>query len=144
MRILVAEIQQNSNTTYRVYDWNRVGSNSQPRLLHVDKALDVINFDQVEPILRPPVLVAEAGGVRRLELCRNRYFVTERVEIRRGASFSGECDGRSLEIWGVIGGQVQIDRDTLTAVQFVLLPATMGPFGVTARADSILLRTFVA
>ena len=44
--LLIAEIQQNSNTTYRVYDWGRVGADGKPRPLHVDKALDVIDFDR--------------------------------------------------------------------------------------------------
>ena len=52
--LLIAEIQQNSNTTYRVYDWNRLGADGQARPLHVDKALDVINFEQVEPGICPP------------------------------------------------------------------------------------------
>ena len=42
--LLIAEIQQNSNTTYRVYDWNRVGADGRPRPLHVDKALAVAYF----------------------------------------------------------------------------------------------------
>jgi mannose-6-phosphate isomerase len=46
---VVAEIQQNSDTTYRVYDWGRVGADGKPRPLHIDKALDVINFDMVRP-----------------------------------------------------------------------------------------------
>src|SRR5690606_384399 len=46
--ILIAEIQQNSNTTYRIFDWNRV-ENGVPRALHIDKAMDVINFGMVEP-----------------------------------------------------------------------------------------------
>ena len=43
--IVIAEIQQNSDTTYRVYDWGRVGKDGKPRELHVEKALDVINFE---------------------------------------------------------------------------------------------------
>lgn len=43
--ILLAEIQQNSDTTYRVYDWNRVGLDGKSRELHVDKSLDVIDFE---------------------------------------------------------------------------------------------------
>ena len=43
--ILIAEIQQNSNTTYRIYDYGRVGADGKPRQLHIDKAVDVINVD---------------------------------------------------------------------------------------------------
>ena len=44
--VTLAEIQQNSGITYRVWDWNRVGMDGKPRELHIDKALDVINFEE--------------------------------------------------------------------------------------------------
>lgn len=141
--ILIAEIQQNSNTTYRVYDWNRVGADGKARPLHIDRALDVINFDQVELSLCPAEVISEANGIRRSLLCRNPYFVTERVEMAAGAVFKGNCDGRSLEIWGVLSGEVVVNGVALTAVQFALLPAAMGEFGVTAVTEATLLRTYV-
>lgn len=141
--LIIAEIQQNSNTTYRVYDWNRVGADGQARPLHIDKALDVINFDQVEPKLSRPTLLHETGGVRRYELCRNRYFVTERVEMEAGAVFNGRCDGDSLEIWGVIEGEVEVNGVLLTAVRFTLLPAALGNFTVKAANKAALLRSYV-
>lgn len=142
--LLIAEIQQNSNTTYRVYDWNRVGADGKARPLHIDKALDVIDFERVEPGLCPPQLVAESEGVKRYELCRNRYFVTERVEMDAGAVYTGECNGETLEAWGMIKGQGTIQDVVLSAVKFVLLPAALGPFTVRADQKSILLRTYVA
>lgn len=146
--ILIAEIQQNSNTTYRVYDWNRVGADGKARPLHIDKALDVINFNQVEPTLYPAELLGGVNGLSRSLLCRNRYFVTERVEMAAGTVFAGNCDGRSLEIWGVLSGEVTVngvgaDATSVTAVQFALLPAVMGEFGVTAITEATLLRTYV-
>jgi mannose-6-phosphate isomerase len=142
--LIIAEIQQNSNTTYRVYDWNRVGADGKGRPLHIDKALDVINFDQVEPDLCQPELVHEADGIRRFRLCHNRYFVTERVEMEAGAVFNGRCDGSSLEIWGVIDGAVEINGVALTAVHFTLLPAALGQFTVKSANNASLLRTYVA
>jgi len=142
--LLIAEIQQNSNTTYRVYDWNRLGHDGQPRPLHVDKALDVINFAQVEPSLCPPTPISHEGNVRRSLLCKNEYFVTERVEIAAGADFTSECTGDSLEIWGLLKGQVTINEIDLKPVQFTLLPAALGEFAVTAVTPATLLRTYVA
>lgn len=140
---LIAEIQQNSNTTYRVYDWNRVGDDGKPRPLHVDRALEVIDFDQVEPALTPPRPVVDAGPVRRWVLCRNEYFTTERVEIDEGAGYSGACNGDSLEIWGVVEGQVEVETLALEAVRFVLLPAALGAFTIRAKSKAALLRTYV-
>ncbi|MBN1311366.1 MAG: class I mannose-6-phosphate isomerase [Anaerolineae bacterium] len=140
--LIIAEIQQNSNTTYRVYDWNRVGADGKPRPLHVDKALDVINFDQVEPGLSPPEPISESDGVRRSRLCSNTYFVTERVEMAKGTIYRGSCSGDSLEIWGVVEGNVVIDAVSLRAVRFALLPAALGDFTVTALSKTTLLRTY--
>ena len=51
---LLVEIQQNSDTTYRVFDWNRVDDKGKPRQLHVDQALQSIDFDDVAPQLIEP------------------------------------------------------------------------------------------
>ncbi|MBN1427444.1 MAG: class I mannose-6-phosphate isomerase [Anaerolineae bacterium] len=142
--LLIAEIQQNSNTTYRVYDWNRVGADGKPRPLHVDKALDVIDFDQIEPELHPPEQISESSGVRRAGLCRNTYFVTERVKMAEGSVYHGACMGDSLEIWGIIEGRVEISNMTMQAVRFALLPAMLGEFSVTALTRSTLLRIYVS
>ncbi|MCS6844485.1 MAG: class I mannose-6-phosphate isomerase [Caldilineales bacterium] len=141
--LLIAEIQQNSNTTYRVYDWGRVGKDGKPRPLHVDKALDVINFALVEPGVCPPILLHQEPGLRRELLCRNRYFTTERVTLAAGRSFVGACDGETLEIWGAIAGQATVNGVALAAVRFCLLPAALGPYTVTAGEDATLLRTYV-
>jgi len=141
--LIIAEIQQNSDTTYRVYDWNRLGADGRPRPLHVDKALDVINFGQVEPGVSPAPLIADNSGIRRYLLCKNRYFVTERLELDQGSTFHGHCTGDSLEIWGVLNGSVQIGALGLEAIRFALLPAALGQFEVAANQESVLLRTYV-
>ena len=66
------------------------------------------------------------------------------VEMQTGATYSGVCNGTTLEIWGVIQGQVQVNEVALQAIQFVLLPAALGAFSITAKGESMLLRTFVA
>jgi len=141
--LIIAEIQQNSNTTYRVYDWNRLGTDGKPRQLHIDKALEVIDFACVEPEISLPRLITEGNGIQRFELCRNRYFVTERVEMDAGMTFQGHCNGDSLEIWGLIDGQVDINTVALNPIQFTLLPAAMGDFIVRAATEATLLRTYV-
>lgn len=141
--LLIAEIQQNSNTTYRVYDWNRVGADGRPRPLHVDQAIDVINFDQQEPTLSPPQPIEASAGIRRELLCQNEYFTIERVLMDAGATFLGECDGQTLEIWGTTEGTAEINGVPLEAIAFALLPAALGRFTVQAHTSATLLRTYV-
>ena len=140
--ILIAEIQQNSNTTYRVYDWNRVSADGNLRPLHVDKALDVINFEQVEPTLSKPTLISDADGIRHSSLCANQYFITEKIELDAGASYRGFCLGSTMEIWGLLEGQVTVNNVALNAVRFTLLPAALGEFTVKAKTKATLLRTY--
>lgn len=139
---LIAEIQQNSNTTYRVYDWNRT-QNGKARPLHIDKALEVIDFAVVEPQLVKPRPLSDGGAVHRAVLCQNRYFTTERIEFDDGVEFTGELNGETLEIWGVIEGQIEVNGLELSAVQFTLLPASLGSFRVKAFGKATCLRTYV-
>ena len=145
--IMIAEIQQNSNTTYRVYDWNRVGHDGKPRPLHVPQALETTNFDQVEPARCEPLDVIAAGGVERAILCSNRYFTVERVTFADGAIFSGNCDGSTFEIWGTVDGSTIVAGGDMTIelerIRFSLLPAKMGVFEISAEAAATMLRAYV-
>lgn len=145
--LLIAEIQQNSDTTYRVYDWNRTDGQGNPRALHVDKALDVIDFAQVAPPLPAARPLGAQGGVTRWELCRTAYFVVERVALAAGATWHGSPAGESLEIWGSIVGEGSVKSGdvavSLAAVQFALLPASLDAFSIAARQDSLFLRTYL-
>lgn len=143
--ILVAEIQQNSDTTYRVYDWGRLGHDGQPRPLHVDKAVEVINWEMVRPQPAVPTL-RTTGDIAREELCRNPYFVVEKVALEEGVTYTGRCDGSTFEIWGIVSGSVEVgwrdQTETFSAVRFVLLPAALGAFGVHADRPATLLRIY--
>jgi len=140
---LIAEIQQNSNTTYRVYDWNRVGDDGEPRELHVDKALDVINFEQIGHSLPEPEPKKGGDDWSAEGLCQNQYFTTDRYYLEEGAVIEGFCDGTTLEIWGVLSGSIELNGEVIDRVRFVLLPASMGKYELKAKQDSILLRTYV-
>jgi mannose-6-phosphate isomerase len=142
--IIIVEIQQNSNATYRVYDWDRVGADGKPRPLHVAKALDVIDFTQTEPSLSPPTLIAEEDGIRISRLCANPYFVTERIELDAGANYRGFCSGQTMEIWGALKGRVSVNALFLNAVRFTLLPAALGEYRLHAETPATLLRIYAA
>lgn len=78
---LIAEIQENSNITYRLYDYGRVDKNGQPRTLHIDKALDVVHTtNSIEPKQPMRVLRYKKGCAAEL-LCRCKYFQVERLLI---------------------------------------------------------------
>jgi len=145
---VVAEVQQNSDVTYRVYDWGRVGADGAPRPLHIEQALQVINFNQVEPQAYMPQIVSQGDGVMRAEISRCDYFVVEKVEMDAGARFEGETNGQSLEIWGTVAGESDLstpqgDVSNLPTIRFCLVPAAQGKFSVTAKTQSTMLRVYL-
>jgi mannose-6-phosphate isomerase len=145
--IVVAEIQQNSDTTYRVYDWGRVGKDGKPRPLHVHKALEVINFQQIEPGAYQPVLVAADDGVTRHEISRSEYFVVEKVTLAPGAVYAGRTDGETLEIWGTVEGESELSWAgapiSLPKIRFCLVPARLGDFALQAAESATMLRVYL-
>ena len=135
--ILVAEIQQNSDTTYRIYDWGR------PRPLHIEKALDVLDFEMVEPSTLTPTVIA-AAPVPTEVIGDSAYFHTERMRFAAGQSWSGRTDGRTFEIWAVLSGDATLhwagEAVALAAIGWVLIPAGLGDFRMSAAHDCVLLR----
>ena len=131
--LVIAEIQQNSDTTYRVYDWDRVDDKGQPRALHVRESLASIDFDDFEPAPTPlPIRCAD--------------FMVEKLEI--SGAITGCCDGSSFQILGGITGEVVIQAgsflEQLQPGEFVLLPAALGDYQlVGAGFPAKILRVFV-
>jgi mannose-6-phosphate isomerase len=145
--IVAAEIQQNSDTTYRIYDWGRVGADGKPRPLHVDKALEVIDFELIEPGTYQPTLVETEDGVTRQKIARSEYFVVEKVTLAPGAAYGDQTDGTSLEIWGTVEGTSQLlwagEPIPLPTIRFCLVPARLGKFAVRAHEAATMLRVYL-
>ncbi len=78
---VICEIQQNSNVTYRVYDYNRIGVDGKPRQLHVDKAVDVINFKKFNNRTNSGQKSSFNGGaLQTLTACQ--YFTCKKLELK--------------------------------------------------------------
>lgn len=114
--LVIYEIQQNSDTTYRVFDWNRVGLDGQPRALHVQESLRSIDFAS------PPPAFQQTDEQGRLVSC-------EFFEIREGRSEAGSSTqlGRSGEhlCIALISGSLEVGSRTLHAGDFALVPAVL-------------------
>jgi mannose-6-phosphate isomerase len=145
--VVAAEIQQNSDTTYRVYDWNRKDQAGQTRPLHIAQALEVINWGTIYPgVVRPQV--SEAGeGILREGLVDSPLFTVERITLQAGAAYRGRCDGTSFEIIGCMAGDGQVRWSgaplALKAVRFTLLPAILGEYRLQATTTSTWLRVYI-
>lgn len=85
--ILICEIQQNSNCTYRVYDYDRRGADGKPRELHVEKALDVCNLQPSDTSPhKGEVKTVPGGTVQLLGACK--YFTTEKLRVENSMEWN--------------------------------------------------------
>jgi len=139
--IVIFEIQQNSDTTYRVFDWNRVGLDGKPRALHVEESLASINFNDFEPRLVQSMFSVD-GPSRSRPIVRDPLFNVDCLELKSGARV--RLEGRKLQILAVVRGGLTVksgaDAVTLAAGQFCLLPAELDKTELAANADTSLLR----
>ena len=83
--ILIAEIQQNSNTTYRVFDYGRTGNDGRPRELHIEKALDVTSLAPARPYTLSEAVRSEGSEIQLLADCKyftvSKQVVTDKSEL---------------------------------------------------------------
>lgn len=86
--IVLVEVQESSNLTYRLYDYDRVDSEGKKRPLHIEKACDVLDMDPVKIIRQPQRMIKYYFGCARELLCRCEYFEVERIQVTKGFSFS--------------------------------------------------------
>lgn len=111
---LIVEIQQNSDTTYRVFDWNRVGLDGKPRELHIEKGLLSTDFNAAPtPDHRAEGTLAECPHFR-----VERRLITNSVRLASPGDFA---------IVTVADGEAQCGENRFVAGDFFLLPATEAP-----------------
>jgi mannose-6-phosphate isomerase len=111
--LLIYEIQQNSDTTYRVYDWDRPGTDGKPRELHVEASLQCIDFEDVEP---------EMGKATGDTLVECPYFHVRRCRIEQESRVEVAPLGEAA-IVTVVAGQVRSGGTEFGPGDFFLVPA---------------------
>lgn len=140
--ILICEIQQNSNCTYRVYDYDRRGADGRPRELHIEKALDVCRLEPSDTASRLGEVKALAGGtVQQLGACK--YFSTEKLIVEEALTLEVGEDSFVSLLATEGSGWVEGPENKLAfrAGDSLLVPAGAGRVRVTGRA--VLVKTTV-
>jgi mannose-6-phosphate isomerase len=139
--LVIFEIQQNSDTTYRVFDWNRVGLDGKPRELHIAQSLASIDFSDFEPAPVQGKFTGDALIQRRL-LVDDPLFKVETWKLNPGAH--DWLKPKELQIVAAIRGEIEVTSGStsvnLSAGQFSLIPASLERAEVLARSDAALLR----
>lgn len=138
--LLVYEVQQTSDWTYRVYDWGRPATEKRP--LHIDKSIRATRTDFTAPIIPPPA----AGDGTRHMLVQSDYFTLEMLSAKSNA-IELDTEGQSFHAMTVIEGrallqagdeQVELDR-----FQTAVVPAQVGRYQLQPLADCRALKSAV-
>jgi mannose-6-phosphate isomerase len=140
--LVIFEIQQNSDTTYRVFDWNRVGADGRPRELHVPQSLASIDFNDFEPALVESPLQTR-GACKVLALARSPLFRTDLFHASARESMSLR-EPRLRIIGAVENGIIVTDGAQSVALQpgqFCLIPASVKAAELRAESESRFLLT---
>lgn len=142
--ILIAEIQENSNVTYRVYDYNRIDKNGLKRELHIDKALEVLNMKPSDIVKQKSRCVHYYKGCSRELLCRCKYFETERIQTTSQVDFSVTESSFQvllcLEGMGVLTVEKEREGIILKKGDCVFIPANTGRCHVIGCANLLKVR----
>ncbi len=135
--LLVAEIQQSSDTTFRLFDWNRAGPDGKPRPLHVQQALEVIDFGRGPETPQAPRDTPTRGEQLLVE-CEQFVLRRRRVDQPQTVGGHDRC-----HILSVIEGSLRVESDpsdeNLTVGSTVLLPASAGPVELVPEEPTVLL-----
>ena len=153
--LIIYEVQQSSDTTYRLYDYGRLGADGAPRPLHIEQALEVIDFEAAaggaaRPFagyLRPAHaedLAVESGELSRRLLVLNRYFSVERQALAGRARWSGDTD--QFRILTVLEGELALRWGEDEAAQSlalergrtVFVPAALGALEMEGEATLLV------
>lgn len=142
--ILLGEIQENSDITYRLYDWGRVGLDGKPRELHVGPSLDVLEYGLTESH-KQAGLETSQDGITFKHLVECGYFVMNSIE--GSEDFGVVATDSSFKLLSSLNSSVEIEWTSgttrLEKGETALLPAALGAWRVHATQPYKLLYMYV-
>jgi mannose-6-phosphate isomerase len=139
--IVIYEIQQSSDVTYRLYDWGRMDLDGKPRTLHIEKGVHVSNLTSV-----PDISATGANAMPVVDVVHCPYFVTllHQLNARNGTAITLDTRGVQFHALTCIGGAAEVVHANGTVAmglgQTVLVPAALGAY--TLRGTARVLRSF--
>jgi mannose-6-phosphate isomerase len=141
---ILCEIQEYSDLTYRLFDYNRTDSHGNPRELHIDKALDVIRLERPGAGKTRP-LVQNIGPIELAYLAACRYFATERWRFREPVELASSMEHFDLLIFLAGRGEMIVgeDRREFQHGEAWFVPANFPGFRLAPATEVTLLRTYV-
>jgi len=142
--VVLCEIQEYSDITYRIFDYNRLTSEGRPRPLHIEQALEVIRPDNERAGKLRPVAVTR-GELAKTYYVACSYFAVEKWEF--SARIAASTSGTRFEIFVILSGSGAIEdcgaSKRYASGQAWLLPAALGAYALVPERPTALLRAYV-
>jgi mannose-6-phosphate isomerase len=143
--MILCEVQEYSDLTYRVYDYGRVDGQGKPRELHIEKAIDVMKFGAPPPSKVTPLQLPAQAGVTKTLLSACSYFSAERWELR--ATVQAQSAIEHFEVFVFLDGTGYIHwqgpAQPYQRGQCWLIPAVLGKFSLQPEQKTTVIRTYV-
>jgi mannose-6-phosphate isomerase len=143
--MILCEVQQNSDLTYRLYDFHRVDAKGNPRELHIEKGMAVIDFDHRKGGKVTPVPLPAPNGAKKSLLVACPYFATERWDI--SAQHHANSDPAHFELLVILAGRGDIQWSSGSCSyrqgECWFIPANLGQFSLLPEISTSILRAYV-
>lgn len=134
--VLIAEIQQNSNSTYRVYDYGRVGADGKPRELHIKKAVDVSVTEPPKYEIRPMGKPEDKGDYISTLLTECDLFTVNHYDVKKRITLT--ADDKSFNHVMIIEGCGEIDGRSFKKGDSFYIPASFGEYSINGKCEIIV------
>ena len=135
--LVIAEIQQASDTTFRLFDWNRVDAQGNPRQLHIEQSLEVTNFSR-GPVAPQQAVATDQAGRERLVDCDK--FVLDRCTLESSISIGGD---ERFHLLVVLDGAVEVGGEQLGLGATSLIPAAASAVEISPKGRAIVLDIYL-
>ncbi len=138
--IMVAEIQQNSNTTFRLYDYNRKDTNGNYRKLHLDRALDIVDLSPTVPSKCRNIGSMSFDGFKMIEMYTGKPFKAYKVVVSKEIALC--CDGSAFHHILCVGGNGHVEHNgrsyEMEKGLSYLMPAELGEYKIIGNCEVLL------
>lgn len=135
---MIAEIQQTSDITYRIYDFDRVDKDGKQRELHVEEALDAIDFSKPEQLKSEYETVPNQA----VPIVSTPYFSTNKLILDQPKTINRtalDC----FKVYIAVGGAGKIEGEPIKFGEVVLVPACMKKYAIEPDGELELLETYI-
>ena len=139
--VLLYELQEYSDVTYRMYDYGRLTASGKPRELHIKQALEVTSYTPLAKVKVKPVALSTAQGIEDCCLVACRYFLTRKIRLKEHSELYGVTDSSCIILTcmedeaKVFYGEHTSRVEQITRGETLVIPASLGQYCIKGKGE---------